>query len=698
MLRVTTNSTIYTYQKNLLKSTNQLYSAMSAMMSGRNFDSYSADPAAATRAFKIHSSLNATNAQYSNNTTVLNKFSTAWDVADDMIDKLVSDLAQAPALKGLSDTNLSTLNTQGDVIYSGAEAIIQSLNGKYDDNYLFNGADTQNPPFALEQDGDRTYVTYRGVRIDDPATLDQPYTDENGNNVLKDDGVTPMTNREMLEQWSDEHLYPFFQDIALHAAPDKYNELIAAQPADHIVAAEGGLQQRGNPLEDLIALQMSEPVIDSLEVIHIQQNQNAFPARLRRHILLHFAAEGGAVIYPGQRIPAGSVPVRQFPSGLAVDIFQIEQGICIFRKPLPERVRHQFHPVPVSIQESLIAEALGVRLLGQQVLPCVLRRLAVLGQPLLNPCLIPCLPEHKFQNAFLLVGPLVFISGPQPSRSADLIALQIHLRVGNRLRQAGMVKVPDAHILQFQNPFRIHGVQQHCHRPGLSLLRPGGGMAGAQLEPLVGSALAAQQDFLIIDILAVGHILKQLGKPLGKMGMDHLPIQPALGEVFLIGLLSGQQTPRRVEIDSAGSAAEDKHLSGGQVRQIAGAFHIGNNPVAALQAHQSIGILRPHTGTAHNGLTQKRMEPGILQLHNPAAADHLLHGLLHILLVAVLNPRKPVPVALFRGKRLIHPQNLAHGLIGKHLLPVPLGGYPNEPQSQLRVFQHIPIMQIQQLA
>ena len=135
MLRVITNSTIYTYQKNLLKSTNQLYSAMSAMMSGRNFDSYSADPAAATRAFKIHSSLNATNAQYSNNTTVLNKFSTAWDVADDMIDKLVSDLAQAPALKGLSDTNLSTLNTQGDVIYSGAEAIIQSLNGKYDDNY-----------------------------------------------------------------------------------------------------------------------------------------------------------------------------------------------------------------------------------------------------------------------------------------------------------------------------------------------------------------------------------------------------------------------------------------------------------------------------------------------------------------------------------------------------------------------------------
>ena len=206
MLRVTTNSTLYTYQKNLLKSSNQLYSAMNAMMSGRNFDSYSADPAAATRAFKIHSSLNATNAQYANNATVLNKFSTAWDSADDMIDKLVTDLAQAPALKGLNDTNLSTLNTQGDVIYSGAEALIQRLNGKYDDSYLFNGADTQNPPFALEKDNGKTYVTYRGIRIDDPDTLDDPYLDETNHPVLKDDG-TAMTNQEMLEKWSDEHLY-----------------------------------------------------------------------------------------------------------------------------------------------------------------------------------------------------------------------------------------------------------------------------------------------------------------------------------------------------------------------------------------------------------------------------------------------------------------------------------------------------------
>ena len=46
-----------------MKSTNSLNSAMTKLMTQRQFSSYASDPAAATRAFKIHSSLNATNAQ-----------------------------------------------------------------------------------------------------------------------------------------------------------------------------------------------------------------------------------------------------------------------------------------------------------------------------------------------------------------------------------------------------------------------------------------------------------------------------------------------------------------------------------------------------------------------------------------------------------------------------------------------------------
>lgn len=253
MLRVTTNSTLYTYQKNLLKSTNQLYSAMNAMTTGRNFDSYSADPAAATRAFQIHSSLNATNAQAANNKTVYNKFSSAWDMADDMINELSADLGKTPLIKGLNQPGWSTLNTQGDVILSGAEAMVQSLNAKYDGNYVFNGADTKNPPFAIETVGDHYYLTYRNVRVDDNPNSEyykQDYKDINGNTILGDDGQ-PISNAEALELFSggSEHQYV---DIGIGFEVDKNGNVIDSTAFDAAISGldfigGSGLDEDGDP-------------------------------------------------------------------------------------------------------------------------------------------------------------------------------------------------------------------------------------------------------------------------------------------------------------------------------------------------------------------------------------------------------------------------------------------------------------------
>lgn len=266
MMRITTNTTLYTYQKNLMKSSNQLYSAMNSVITGRNFDTYAADPAAATRAFQIHSSLNATNTQASNNNAVLKKFSTAWDVADDMIDKLVTDLAQAPALKGLSDTNLSTLNTQGDVIFSGAESIIQSLNNTYNGSYIFAGADTQNPPFAIKTEGDKHYVTYRGIRLDDPnsAYYEKEYLDENRNTVPRDSSDPSKgnyTNQEMLEKWDSEHLYV---DIGIGFELDRDDNVIPSTAFDSAISGAdfiggAGLDEDGDPKNIVsIMLRLSE--------------------------------------------------------------------------------------------------------------------------------------------------------------------------------------------------------------------------------------------------------------------------------------------------------------------------------------------------------------------------------------------------------------------------------------------------------
>lgn len=201
MIRITTNSSLRMYRSNLMKSTNSLNSAMTKLMTQRQFSSYASNPAAATRAFKIHSSLNATNAQYSNNDTVLHKYETAWSTLESVLDGydgLVQDTGRVPALSGLNDTNLSTLNTQGQIIREGAEAIIQAMNGKYGNNFVFAGADSLNAPFAIN---DKGFVTYRGVEIDNPDTLDDIYLDDKGQ-PIKDANGKDMTNKEVLDMWN----------------------------------------------------------------------------------------------------------------------------------------------------------------------------------------------------------------------------------------------------------------------------------------------------------------------------------------------------------------------------------------------------------------------------------------------------------------------------------------------------------------
>lgn len=242
MFRVTTNGTLYTYKQNMLKTSNKLYSAMNTLMTGRNFDSYSADPAAATRAFRLHSSLNATNTQASNNDMVFKKFSTAWDVADSLVNELSHDLAQTPLLEGLNQPNWSNLNTQGDIILSGAKAMVQSLNSTYNGKFLFNGADTENPPFAIETDGDKHYLTYRGVRLDDPndayytsAYVDSDgkyFEDATGDVIITDNTGTQkrvLSNEQVLEKWSNEHQYV---DIGLGFAVDNNGDVLDSTAFD----------------------------------------------------------------------------------------------------------------------------------------------------------------------------------------------------------------------------------------------------------------------------------------------------------------------------------------------------------------------------------------------------------------------------------------------------------------------------------
>lgn len=240
-MRITTNSMLHNYQSNLMNTTNRLNTAMTKVMTQRQFSSYATNPAAATQAFRIHSSLNSLQAQYDNNQSVTSKFETAWSNIQGILDDLTDDMGSVAALKGLNGTNLDDLDSQAQVLRGAAEAMVQSMNAKYNGDYIFAGSDNQNPPFAIE-DG---YITYRGVFID--KDLDQPYLVD-GKEIQDENGKT-ITNGDMLKKWAEDD--PLYVDVGLGFALDGEGNVLESTAFDSSISGIDilgyGLDENDNP-------------------------------------------------------------------------------------------------------------------------------------------------------------------------------------------------------------------------------------------------------------------------------------------------------------------------------------------------------------------------------------------------------------------------------------------------------------------
>ena len=118
------------------------------------------------------------------------------------------------------------------------------MNGKYGNNFVFAGADSLNAPFAIN---DKGFVTYRGVEIDNPDTLDDIYLDDKGQ-PIKDANGKDMTNKEVLDMWNEEHQYV---DIGLGFKLDGNGEVIPSTAFDSAISGIGimgyGVDADGDP-------------------------------------------------------------------------------------------------------------------------------------------------------------------------------------------------------------------------------------------------------------------------------------------------------------------------------------------------------------------------------------------------------------------------------------------------------------------
>ena len=238
MIRATTGGVLKSYRRNLMNSFIARNKAQDTVLTQRNFNSYAEDPTSAARAFKLRKARMTVQSQYSVCTDTHKKFQTGWSSLEG-ISKLI-DTETAEPMKTLTGTTLSMLNDPtGDareqltkVLDQISQTIIQNLNQKYGENFIFSGADGHNVPFEIKDDK----LYYRGVPVDaavpnvvmdggapmgiDPAT---GLVDANGTTYVKDP-ASSLVKRSTFDAMDPADQPKILKQNANPGDPQRFNE------------------------------------------------------------------------------------------------------------------------------------------------------------------------------------------------------------------------------------------------------------------------------------------------------------------------------------------------------------------------------------------------------------------------------------------------------------------------------------------
>ncbi len=229
-MRVTTNSTLRTYRGSLAKATLNQYNAMNLVLSdGRLFNSFADSPARATESYRLHSAYAKNQTQQETNSTMISKFEQAHSSMQQISDQYNKALEQA--MKAQNSPTGGALKELGTTLKGVAQSMVHTLNVKYGDKYVFAGADGDNAPFELTDDGE---LLYRGINVNDISD------DET---VMAANGLTPeeiAAVKEML----NENVYV---DIGLGFSLDGNQEVIPSTAFDSCIS---GLKIMGYGTDD----------------------------------------------------------------------------------------------------------------------------------------------------------------------------------------------------------------------------------------------------------------------------------------------------------------------------------------------------------------------------------------------------------------------------------------------------------------
>lgn len=197
MLRISSAGVIRSYRSNLMRSRINLESARQTATDFKQFRSFGDNPAAATRSFKLIRSYGKTDNYIQNSKSVTERFDQMWSSGlevSQLADKIDYDISTG--MNG--DKDWESRKLVAKTIRGHMESMVQSLNAKYNDDFLFGGQENGEPPFTMDE---QYNLYYRGINVDTGKLKDG--TDAT---LTKPDG-TQLTGVQVLEHYAKENLY-----------------------------------------------------------------------------------------------------------------------------------------------------------------------------------------------------------------------------------------------------------------------------------------------------------------------------------------------------------------------------------------------------------------------------------------------------------------------------------------------------------
>lgn len=160
--RMTTTGSLRGYRYNLQRSTYTLNKSITTVMTGRAFNSFAEDPTTAAQSFHLRRAYLRTSSQYSLNESTVRKYEVAYSSMDSVEKVIDTDpksegAAYYAIIRALNDPDASGRNALGQEITAHANDMVQFMNGRYGDNFVFAGADALNVPLTWGPKGNPDY-------------------------------------------------------------------------------------------------------------------------------------------------------------------------------------------------------------------------------------------------------------------------------------------------------------------------------------------------------------------------------------------------------------------------------------------------------------------------------------------------------------------------------------------------------------